>query len=159
MDVAEPPAFERRHFLADGGYGAEEIGRLGNRHIEDIGDRLVLEFDFQRLTIVALAVALVAGDIDIRQKVHLDLENAVTLAGLATAALHIEREPPRLITAGFRFRQAREPVANGSESPGIGCRIGSWRSPDRRLVDVDDLVEMLQAVDAIMFGSLFAGSH
>jgi hypothetical protein len=56
---------------------------------------LALELDVQRLAIVAFAVAGVAGDIDIGQEVHLDLDDAIALAGLAAAALDVEREAAR----------------------------------------------------------------
>jgi hypothetical protein len=38
-----------------------------------------LELHLQRLAVVALAVAFLAGDIDIGQEVHLDLDQAVAL--------------------------------------------------------------------------------
>ena len=48
----------------------------------------------QRLAIVALALADVAGDVDVGQEVHLDLDDAVALAGFAAAALDVEGEAP-----------------------------------------------------------------
>jgi hypothetical protein len=48
--------------------------------------------DFEGLAIVAVAFANIAGDIDIGQKMHLDLVDAVTAAGFAAAALDIEAE-------------------------------------------------------------------
>src|SRR3546814_1041787 len=72
----------------------------------------------QRLAVVALAVAHVAGDVDIRQEVHLDLQHAVALIGLAPPALDVEGEAPRLVSARLRFRQAGEPVADVGEGAG-----------------------------------------
>src|SRR4029078_2775706 len=83
--------------------GAEEFGAFRDRHVEDIGDRLVLELDLERLAIVALAVAGIAGDIDIGQEVHLDLDDAVALAGFAAPAFHIEGEAAGLIAARLRL--------------------------------------------------------
>jgi hypothetical protein len=57
-------------------------------------------------------VADVAGDIDIGQEVHLDLDDAIALAGLAAAALDVEGEAPRLVAARLGFGQAGEPVAD-----------------------------------------------
>src|SRR3546814_8781662 len=73
----------------------------------------------QRLAVVALAVAHVAGDVDIRQEVHLDLQHAVALTGLAPPALDVEGEAPRLVSARLRFRQAGEPVADVGEGAGV----------------------------------------
>src|SRR5690606_7354994 len=64
-------------------------------------------------------------------------------------ALDVEREPPRLVAARLRLRQAREPVADRREGAGIGRGVAAWRPPDRALVDVDDLVEMLEAPDRL----------
>src|SRR5947199_1268995 len=99
MDIVEADAVQRLEGLADARDGLEEFGGFLDRHVEHVGDRLALEQHFQRLTIVTLALANVAGDVDIRQKVHLDLDDAVALAGLATAALDVEREPARLVAA------------------------------------------------------------
>ena len=57
--------------------------------------------------VVALALADVAGDVDVGQKVHFDLDNAVGLAGLAAAHLDVEgsaqaRSPRALLSAGRR---------------------------------------------------------
>jgi hypothetical protein len=110
----------------------------------------------QRFAVVALAVADVAGDIDIRQEVHLDLDDAVALAGLATAALDVEGETAGLIAARLCLRQAGKPVADRRKRAGIGGRVGARRAADRRLVDVDDLVDMLETVDPVMRGRIFA---
>src|SRR5690606_2981208 len=100
----------------------------------------------------ALALADVAGDIDVGQEVHLDLDQAVALAGLAAAALDVEAEPARAIAPRLGLRQLREPVADRLEGAGLGGRIGPRRAPDRALLDVDDLVEVLQALDALVAG-------
>ena len=65
---------------------------------------LPLVADLQRLAVVALALADVAGDVDVGQEVHLDLDDAVALAGLAAAALDVEAE-----AAG----RSRAPCASG----------------------------------------------
>ena len=79
---------------------------------------------------------------------HLDLQHAVALARLAAAALDVEGETARLVAARAAFRQFGEPVADRREQIGVGGRVGARRAADRRLVDVDDLVEQLQPLDA-----------
>src|SRR3546814_9936657 len=83
---------------------------LVDRQVENVGDRLVLEGDLQGLAVVALALADVALHVDVGQEVHLDLDDAVALAGLAAPALHVEREAARLVAARIGLRQAGEPV-------------------------------------------------
>ena len=83
---------------------------LLHRHVEHVGDGLLAIFHFQRFAVVALALADVAGDVDVRQEVHLDLDDAVALAGLAAPALHIEGEAPRRIAARLGLGQARRTI-------------------------------------------------
>ncbi len=96
MDVVQPDPLQHRQFVADHRHRLEEVDAFLDRHVEHVGDRLAFEMDLQRLAVVALALALVALDIDVGQKVHLDLDDAVALAGLAAPALHVEGEAPGL---------------------------------------------------------------
>src|ERR1700746_145510 len=112
MDVAEPDPLQGHELVVDRRHGAEELGALVDRHVEHIGDALGAEQYFEGLAIVAPALADVALDIDVRQEVHLDLDDAVALAGLAAPTLDIEREAPGRIAALLRFRESREPVAD-----------------------------------------------
>ena len=68
----------------------EELKPLLYCHLEDVVDRLALILDLECLTVIALALADLAGDIDIGQKVHLYLDDAVALTRLASAALDVE---------------------------------------------------------------------
>jgi hypothetical protein len=84
--------------------------------------------------------------------VHLDLDDAVALALLAAAALDVEREAARAVAARLGFRQAGEPFAQRREGAGIGRRVGARRAADRRLVDVDDLVEEFEPGQVVVRG-------
>ena len=110
---------------------------------------LPLNVNLQRLAVVALALAGLAGDVDVGQEVHLDLDDAVALAGLAAAALDVEAEAAGLVAAGLGLGEAGEPVADRAEGAGVGGGVGARGAADRRLVDVDDLVEMLEALDRL----------
>src|SRR6185437_7909909 len=103
----------------------------------------------QSLAVVAGAVADVAGDIDVGEEVHLDLDQPVALARLAPAALDVEAEAAGLVAARLALRQAGEPVADLGEGAGVGCGVGARGAADRRLVDVDDLVEIFEAGDFV----------
>ena len=59
--------------------------------------------------------------------------------------LHVERIAPRLVAARLRLRQRREQIANVREDAGVRRRVRARRAADRRLVDVDDLVDVLRA--------------
>src|SRR5205085_746017 len=125
-------------------------------HVEHVGDALSAEQHFERLAVVAPALADVALDIDVRQKMHLDLDDAVALAGLAAPAFDVEREAARQIAARLGLREAGKPVADRREAAGVGCRVRARRAADRRLVDVDDLVEKLDPLKPPEWGGLLA---
>src|SRR5438105_11421371 len=99
MDVVEADTMQRLERLPHARYRLKKLGGFLDRHVEHVGDRLALEQHFERLAVIAFALADVAGDVDVGQKVHLDLDDAIALAGLAAAALDVEREAAGLIAA------------------------------------------------------------
>ncbi len=88
---------------------------------------------------------------------HLDLDHAVALAGLAAPAFDVEREPAGLVAAGLGLGQLGEPFADRGEGAGIGGGVGARRAADRALVDVDDLVDLLQPFDGVVLAGQLAG--
>jgi hypothetical protein len=82
---------------------AEELQRVLDRHLEHLVDVPALVADLQRLAVVALALADVAGHVHVRQEVHLHLDHAVALAGLAAPALDVEAEAAGLVAARARL--------------------------------------------------------
>ena len=94
--------------------------------------------------------AYLAWNIDIREEVHLDLDRAVALAGLAASALHVEAEPARLVAANVGLVGLGEQLANVVEDSRVGSGVRTRGPSDRRLVDGDDLVELLHAFDALV---------
>ncbi len=97
LDVAEADVEQRLQLVAYGRHRREELARLPRPSCRSTSRcRLALDRHVQRLAVVALAVADVAGDVDVRQEVHLDLDDAVALAGLAAAAFDVEGETARL---------------------------------------------------------------
>ena len=147
-DVAEADVDERLQVPGDRRDRREEVGGLLDRHVEHLGDGLALVVHLERLAVVAGAVADLARDVDVGQEVHLDLDRAVAGARLAAAALDVEREPARLVAAHLRLGGRGEQLADVVEDAGVGRRVGPRGAADRALVDVDDLVEVLEAGDA-----------
>ena len=144
-DVAEPDVVERLQPPADLRDVLEELDGLLDRHVEHVGDRLALEADVERLAVVALAVALLARHVDVGQEVHLDLDLPVAAADLAAPALDVEREAPGLVAARPRLLRLGEQVADDVEEARVRRRVRARRAADRRLVDLDDLVELRRA--------------
>ncbi|MBI1913732.1 MAG: hypothetical protein HYS12_03100 [Planctomycetes bacterium] len=109
--------------------------------------------DSERLGIVALAAADVALDPDVGQEVHFDLFLAVAFAGLAASARFVEAEPPRLVAAHLRLGQLGEQLTDQVEDAGIRRRVGRRRVAEGVLVDVDDLVDLFEALDLVVGGA------
>jgi hypothetical protein len=88
--------------------------------------------------------------------VHLDLDHAVALAGLAAPALDVEGEAPRRIAARLGLGQPGEPLADRREGLRVGRRVRPRGAAYRRLVDIDHLVEVFQPVDPFMRAGVLA---
>ncbi len=143
--VAEPDVDERLEEPVDRADRLEELGRLADRHVEHLGDVLALVVHLERVAVVPRSPAHLARDVDVGQEVHLDLDRAVARAVLAATALDVEAEPAGLVAARLRLHRVGEQRADAVEDPGVGRRIRPRRASDRRLVDVHDLVELLEA--------------
>ena len=156
--VAEPDFAQRAQFALHAGDRAEKFAGFIDRHGEHIGDAFAAVVHFKCFAVVTFAVALRAGHIDIRQKVHFDFEQTVAGAVLAAAALDVEAEPPRFIAAHLRGGQLREKIADNRKGAGIGDGVGSRGATDRRLIDHDYLVDLLNAEQFLVFSGTFLGT-
>ena len=88
-----------------------------------------------------------ARHLDVGHEVELRRDHAFALALLAAAALDVEAEPSGLVAALDRQRRVGEQVADGVVEADVGGRVRSAVPADRRLVDVDHLVDVLDTVD------------
>ena len=117
---------------------------------QQVGDGKALVLHLQRFAVVAAAVADVAGDVHVRQEVHLDALEPVALAGFAAAALDVEAEAAGLVAALARFGKHGVELADGREEAGVGGGVGARRAADGRLIDLDHFVDVFQAFDGIV---------
>ena len=127
----------------------EKYAGLLHRHVQHVGDGLVLVLDLERFTVVALALADVTGHVNIRQKVHFNRQNAAAFAGFAASALDIEAEPPGAVAAHFGILCVGKQRADVAKHACVGGRVGARRAANRRLVDADDLIDPLHALDLL----------
>ena len=95
-------------------------------------------------------MTLLALHVYIRQKMHFYPSLALPFAHLAPPAFHVETEPPRFVSAYFRFLCRREQIANNRECARIGRGVRARGSPDRRLVHINNLIQSLYARDRVM---------
>ena len=103
-------------------------------------------------------MAGLALDPHVGHEVHLDAALAVAPAGFAAAAGSVEAEAVGVVAAHLGVGQAREQLADPVERAGVGRRVAGRRAADGRLVDVDDLVQVPDAVDLIVLADAEAGT-
>src|SRR5581483_4844530 len=135
LEVSEPHFAERPEPVVNGGDILEEVERLLDGHLEHVVDALLLILHFKRLLHEPLAVAYVAGNVDGRQEVQLDRNDAVALARLAAAAMprlrHVKGEARSLPPARASLGRRREEVADEGKRARVGRRVGARRA-DRK---------------------------
>ena len=108
-------------------------------------DVFALVLNLKHLVLVAGAVAVFAGQFHIREKLHLHRHRAVALAGIASAARHVEGEMSRgqrqPLGLGLRSKQFTDKI----EALDVGNGIRSRRSSNRRLINQHDIIEPFDA--------------
>ena len=153
-DVAQAHVQQGLQLARQGGHGAEEAVSVFHGQFQHLRDVAALVEDLQRFAVVARALAHIAGHVHVGQEVHLHLDDAVAFAGFtapaAAAAADVEAEAPGAVAALTRRRHVGEQLADGREQARVGGRVAARRAADGALVDVDDLVEMVQALDAVV---------
>ncbi|MBA7669098.1 hypothetical protein ES703_77226 [subsurface metagenome] len=127
----------------------KEDKRLLHGHIQHLGDVLALKANLQCLTVITLPLTHLAGNGDIGQELHLDLDKPLPPTGFTAPALNVEREPPRSIAPHSGLRDSGKKLTDRSKGAGIGGGVAAGGASDRRLVDIDHLVNMLNADNAI----------
>ena len=89
-NISEADLHQGIEITRDGRIRLEESSGLLDGHIEYVGDGFAIVLHLEGLTVVALAMTFLAVNVDIRQKVHLDFQRTVSMAGFASTALDIE---------------------------------------------------------------------
>ena len=157
-DIAKTHVQQRLQLAGDLGLVGKEHHRFLHGHVQHIRNGLFLILYFQRFAVVARALAHLAGHIYIRQKVHLDLQNAVALAGFAAAALDVEAEPSRAVAAHLGVLRLGEYGADIVEHAGVGGGVGARGAADGLLIDANDFIHELQPLYPIAFAGAGAGT-
>src|SRR6185437_11288116 len=99
-----------------------------------------------RLAIVAPAMTDFALDVNVRQKMHFDLDQSAALAVFATPSLNVEAETPRVIAAHACGWKLCKQFANRGERTTISDRIRSRSAPNRTLINDDGLIDLIDPV-------------
>src|SRR5205823_4309467 len=97
----------------------EKCECFADRQFENIRDRFVLDCHFEYFRPEALAVAVGAAQIDVRQELHLDVFETVAAARRAAAVAGIEAESAARVAAFPGKRSARVELADRVESANV----------------------------------------
>jgi len=151
LNITEPDLAECLQLALNLWHIGEEFKSLFHRHFQHIVNIFSLIFNFQCFAIVALAVADLARNVNIGKKMHFDLLDSVAFARFAAAALDVEGKAAGVVAAQLCVLRGCVQLADIVEHAGIGCRIGARGSADRRLRNIDDLVQLADSADFAVF--------
>ena len=150
LDVAQADVLDGLYLAEDVGHVLEEVDGLVDGHVEHVGYGLAFIAHLKGLAVVAASVTFLAGHLNVGQEVHLDGLVAVAAAGLAAAALDVEREAAGLVATDLGLGQSDEERADVGKDACVGSGVGARRAPDGRLVDADHLVDVFQSLDGVV---------
>ncbi len=145
--VAQPNLLEHRQLVDNLRVARKKAQRFAHRHLQHLINAPALVVDLQRARLVARPVALLAGQLHIGQKLHLDRHRPVALAHIAAAPRHIEREVPRGVPPPLRLRLRRKQLADCVERLDVRHWIRPGRASDGRLIHQHNIVQPLHALD------------
>ena len=81
---------------------------------------------------------------------HFNLDDTVTAAGFTSAAFYVKTESTLFIASRLGIRRRRKQIPDLIKQTCIRGRVGTRRSADRRLVNIDHFVELLDPLDCLM---------
>ena len=113
-------------------------------------DVFALVAHLQGFPVIPLALANLAGDVNVGEEVHFDFQQPVPGARLAPSAPDVEGEPPRAVAPGPGVLGGGEQLPDIVEQARVGGGVGAGGAPDGGLVDGDHLVQMLNALHAVV---------
>src|SRR5208337_3216291 len=131
---------------------AEENERLARREIEDFRDVSPPVGDLEDLRAIARTTALGAAHVHIGQKLHVDREEAVSLAGATPPALDVEAEEARAIVSQLGLVSRGEGPPDLVEGLQVSDRVGSTRPADRGLIEEDRVLELAGSLEIVEVG-------
>ena len=136
---------------------AEELHRLGDGELEDVGDaeaardvagKAALDGDVEDLGAEPAAVAIRAAQVHVAEELHLDVLEARAAAGRAAAVAGVEAEHAGAVAALHRQRLDGEQLPDLVERADVARRVGARGLADRALVDEHRVAQPVGAVQA-----------
>src|SRR5271156_5789470 len=158
LNVTEAHIDQRLQFQLNRGNVLHHFQRIFDGKAEQVGDGIAFVTHGESLGVIAFAAANFASDVHVRKEIHFDSAESVALASFAATAFHVEAEPAGTVAAFARFRQQGKDFANGREDSGVGGRVRTRRAAYRRLIDLNDLVNVFDSFDSAVGAGLFHGT-
>ena len=103
----------------DSRYIFKEAQRFLDVHIQHVKNTLPFILHLERFPVVPLPLADFAGNIDVWQKIHLNLYDTVSGAGFTPSALYVKAEPSLAESPHLRFLSLSEEVPDMCKHTGI----------------------------------------
>ncbi len=160
-EIAEAYVGENLETLLEFGRIREEAEPFGDGEAEHLMDIESLVLDVEDRLLETGAAALFADEFDVGEELHFDGDGAVALADFAAAAGDVEGEVAGGVAFAVAIGRGGEQVADDVEGLDVGDGIRTRGAADGGLVDEDDFVEQVGAIDglpelAVGAGELFA---
>src|SRR5260370_378270 len=129
----------------------KECRTLLDGEVEHFRDTFSMIFDLQCLLCIACPVADATGHLHIWHKVQVSRHQSLPTTFFAASALHIEAKPRCGISSRLRFRYGGENLPYSIVDSDIGRWRGGGQSANRRLIDIDDVVQVFNALNRLVF--------
>ena len=118
---------------------------------------LALDLDLQNFGAVALAIAVGAAQVHVREKLHFDMLKTRSAAGRAAAIAAVEAELAGGVAALTRLGGGGEEFPDGVPGAHIAHGVGAGRLADRRLVHKHHIAQVIGPQQAVMRAGRFGG--
>ena len=143
--ILQPDRGQRRQAALEIFLLTKKLQGFGNGKIQNIGQTPALIADLQHLVAETSTLTLGAGDVHVREKLHLDFFKALAFARLAASALNVEREGTRRIAPDPRQFGLRQEPPHRVKRLGIGEQVGARSSANGRLIDKNNVGQLVAA--------------
>ncbi len=125
---------------------SKELQCLLHGHVQYIVDALSLIFYLQRLPVVPFSAADLAWNVN----VHFDLYDPSPLQASHRPPFTLKLNRPLAVSRSLASGVAANRVPDQIEHAGIGSRVGPGGTPYGGLIDGDDLIQLVHAIDAVV---------
>ena len=155
--VSEPDATQRLQRAQYFGMRGEEFAGFVRCHVQNVRDGFPLDFDFQDFRAVPLSIAIGAAQVDIAEKLHFHVLEAVSPAGGTASLAGIETERAGGITAFLCERFGGEKFADCVERADVTRGVRARGAANGRLVHHHHVLDLLVAGDGAVTTGGFVG--